>query len=107
MGRPCFCERVTGPEWGAGQCRICWLARYDERYLLLWGGDSSPRPPPRPECVNFSEVVTDHRAPDGAECNCPARKLYFCDLYGKCARTAAAARPGVPCCEACESHEPA
>src|SRR4051794_4312818 len=45
MPRPCTCDRFTGPEYKQGECRLCWLYKYDERYRRLFDNpDFSPTP---------------------------------------------------------------
>lgn len=92
-------------------CPLCQLYETDLKYRLHWGGSvdpsEDPGDTPRPNplvCDHFEEVAVDRRGPDGAVCNCPVKWLYACDLHGKCARTRAAARPGVACCEICPDH---
>lgn len=83
MKRPCDCNRVTSPEWSPDQCRLCWLATYDERYQKLFGtiknsGIKSVKVIRRDNCLYLGKVL------DRGSCNCPSKWVRQCEKHGQC-----------------------
>lgn len=44
----CECGRALRGAWSPDQCRLCWLALNDERYMAAWGISAPPRSSPTP-----------------------------------------------------------
>lgn len=101
MKKPCDCNRVWSAEYDLKQCRVCWLATYDERYRRLFQAVppmAAPMPAPRrrPDCQSLGKVL------DRGNCNCPQRWLRQCERHGTC-RTGAS-QDGEPSCQTCADY---
>lgn len=103
MKRPCTCNRVTSPDWSADQCRLCWLATYDERYQKLFSvqklsGIKSVKVKRRDNCMSLGKVL------DRGACNCPSKWVRQCDKHGSC-RTGPSADAVRSCLQCLEYEE--
>lgn len=82
MKRPCTCNRVTSSEWSQDQCRLCWLATYDDRYQKLFGVQKtsikSVKILRRDNCSSLGKVL------DRGSCNCPGKWVRLCEKHGTC-----------------------
>ena len=86
---PRTCAGVSSPTWdqdSVKQCRLCWLAPYDERYRALWGlTDGGKSLASSQWCGHRGEVVGNLR-PDQAGCKCQhGPSVYKCGATGNLA----------------------
>lgn len=104
MGKPC---QDRHPDPAAG-CRLCWLARYDARYMRAWGIPGDPEPVP--EGSEFEPATRKPAAPcahRGPELTGPEREAagvdhrrawYRCGLW----LSVGGSPPGIVCvCRGC------
>lgn len=96
--RPCTCDNIDGPQYRAGQCRLCWKWHYDPSYRQHWGGERTYSLP----CIHLGAATGERRT-----ClTCPGNtriKVFGCALHGVC--TTHKAFADTACCEGCPERE--